>query len=109
MKVNHRLTLALDDMIDPCLIGRSAVLAAGDKIRSQQRFMKVVKAVKGAATGAAGGVLGGSSDSSAAVTKRLHSDLQGISPAEISRHESWYRLRGLHLAKKRAEKQVGRV
>ena len=71
------------------------------------RFMKVIKAAKGAATGVAGGVSGGSSDSSATVTKRLNSDLPGVSPAEISRHESWYRRRGLHLAKKRAEKQVG--
>lgn len=69
--------------------------------------MKVIKAAKGAATGAAGGVLSGSSDSSAAVTKRLNSDLPAVSPAEISRHESWYRLRSLQLAKKRAEKQVG--
>lgn len=68
--------------------------------------MKVIKAAKGAATGVVGGVLGGTSDSSAAVAKRLNSDLPGVSPAEISRHESWYRLRGLHLAKKRAEKQV---
>lgn len=72
------------------------------------RFMKVIKAAKGAAAGGVGGVPGGSSDSSA-VTKRLNSDLLGVSPAEVSRHESWYRLRGVHLAKKRAEKQVGRA
>lgn len=70
------------------------------------RFMKVIKAAKGAATGVAGGGLGGSSESSATVTKRLNSDLPGVSPAEISRHESWHRLRGLYLAKKRAEKKV---
>lgn len=71
--------------------------------------MKVIKAAKGATVGAvggAGGYLGGSSDSSAATTRRLVAGLPGVSPAEISNHESWYRLRGVFLAKKRAEKQV---
>lgn len=68
-----------------------------------------MKAAKGATRGSVsgtGGYLGGSSVSSTTVTKRLNDCLPGVSPAEISRHESWYRLRGLHLAKKRAEKKV---
>lgn len=71
-----------------------------------QRFMKVIKAAKRGTTGAVGSVLGGSSDSSAALKKRLKADLPEVSAHEVSRHESWYRLRGLHLAKRRAEKQV---
>lgn len=70
-----------------------------------QRFMKVIKAAK-RGTGAVGIVLGGSSDSSAAMKKRLKADLPEVSADEISRHESWYRLRGIHLAKRRAEKEV---
>ncbi|CAN0379396.1 unnamed protein product [Ectocarpus sp. 12 AP-2014] len=72
------------------------------------RFMKVIKAAKGAtggAVGGAGGYIGGSSDSSGATTKRLVAGLPGVSPAEISNHESWYRQRGVFLAKKRAETQ----
>ena len=68
--------------------------------------MKVIKAAKRATTGAVGSALGGSSDSSAAMTKRLKADLPEVSTDEISRHESWFRLRGLHRAKKRAEEQV---
>lgn len=71
--------------------------------------MKVVKAAKGATRGSVSGVggsLGGASSSRATMTKRLNDFLPGVSPTEILRHESWYRLRSLHLAKKRAEKQV---
>lgn len=67
--------------------------------------MKVIKAAKGATRGSVSGV-GGSSGSSATMTKRLNASLQGMSPAEVSGHQSWYRLRGLYLAKKRAEKEV---
>lgn len=51
------------------------------------------------------GGLGGP-DGKSTLTKRLTDELTGVSSAEISRHESWHRLRGMHVAKKRAEKQV---
>lgn len=72
------------------------------------RFMKVVKAYTGTASGMASvvGGLGRPDGKSALTKKRLADELAGVSSAEISRHESWHRLRGVHLAKKRAEKQV---
>ena len=72
------------------------------------RFMKVVKAYTGTASGMASvvGGLGRPDGKSALTKKRLADELAGVSSAEISRHESCHRLRGVHLAKKRAEKQV---
>ncbi|CAM9178293.1 unnamed protein product, partial [Scytosiphon promiscuus] len=73
------------------------------------RFMKVIKAAREVAGGAVNGVdgfLGTSSGSSATTTRRLKDALPEVSPSEIARHESWQRMRGLHLAKKRAENQA---
>lgn len=81
------------------------------------RFMKVMKASKSARSGIVGvggfGVAGGTSGGDCsqragctALTKRLIAELPGLSAAEISRHESWYRLRTLHVTKKRIENEV---
>lgn len=78
--------------------------------------MKVIKAAKSARSGVVGGglgVVGGIScgdgcqqAGSTALTKRLIAELPDIRAAEISRHESWYRLRTLHATKKRIENEV---
>lgn len=74
--------------------------------KKNPRFMKVMKACTGTGSGvvSAGGL--GRPDGKSTLTKRLADELAGVTSAEISRHESWHRLRGVHLAKKRAEKQV---
>lgn len=73
--------------------------------------MKVMKAYTGTSNTGTGSVMIsvgglGRADGKSNLTKRLADELTGVSSAEISRHESWHRLRGAHLAKKRAEKQV---
>lgn len=70
------------------------------------RFMKVMKAYTGTGSGVVGVGGLGRPDGKSTLTKRLADELAGVSSAEISRHESWNRLRGVHLAKKKAEKQV---
>lgn len=68
--------------------------------------MKVIKAAKGAASRMVGDGGFARPDESTALTERLSADLPEMSAVDISRHESWHRLRGLHLAKKRAEREV---
>lgn len=75
------------------------------------RFLKVVKAAKAVAGGAAGAsasiiVRPGRPNGSATVAERLRNNLPEVSAADITRHESWYRLRGLYMTKKNLEKEV---
>lgn len=81
------------------------------------RFMKVMKAAKSARSGVVGvggfGVVGGTSGGDGcrragrtALSKRLIAEMPELRAAEISRHESWYRLRNLHVTKKRIENEV---
>lgn len=66
----------------------------------------MVKAAK--AVGVGGLHVTGScrSDGTATLMKRMKVELRGVSSTDVSKHESWYRLRGLHVAKTSAEKQV---
>lgn len=75
--------------------------------------MKVVKAARGVSTSAIG--FGGPSahggsvawpPGSLTVKKRLTTELSGVPASEISKHESWYRLRSVYTIKKRLEREV---
>ena len=73
----------------------------------------MVKAAKGVSTSAIG--LGGPSTHGGSVgwppgsftlKTRLRAELRGVPESEISKHESWYRLRSVYTIKKRLEREV---
>ena len=75
--------------------------------------MKVVKAAKGMSTSAVSlgslGARGGSvfhADGAEIFKKRFEVELQGVPASEISKHESWHRLRSVYAVKKKVEKEV---
>lgn len=77
-----------------------------------KRFTKVLKANGDAFSGSAGvfgmsggGGYGGRNDKRA-ISVRLNAELPDVVVEEISRHEAWFRQRGLFIAKKKIENKV---